>query len=133
MPVIISITLGGGIGAVARYSVSQLVDVLFGSSFPVATIIVNILGAFLIGFFFQWFEDRVIPETIRSFVTIGFLGAFTTFSSFTLETLKLLQESNITAGMVNIFINNFFSLFAVLAGFFCWKLLFKKSITAKRS
>lgn len=90
---IIAIAGGGALGALARFWVSGEVYRLLGRGFPWGTLAVNALGSFLMGLLFVLFLERMAtgPE-VRSAVLVGFLGAFTTFSTFSMETLTLIQE-----------------------------------------
>lgn len=95
--------LGGGIGAAARYGLQGLVYRFLPATFPYGTIAVNILGSFLIGFLMAFFEERfLVMPSLRVFLTIGVLGGFTTFSSFSYETVMLLRTGNYMLGGVNI-------------------------------
>lgn len=95
--------LGGGIGAAARYGLQGLVYRFLPATFPYGTIAVNILGSFLIGFLMAFFEERfLVMPSLRVFLTIGVLGGFTTFSSFSYETVMLLRTGSYMLGGVNI-------------------------------
>jgi len=86
--------LGGGIGAVMRYWLSAFVPRHVESVFPYGILLVNVLGCFFIGVLMSWSEDRlVIDPAIRVFLAIGILGGFTTFSTFSYETIALLRDS----------------------------------------
>jgi CrcB protein len=87
--------LGGGLGSLARYACSGLAATRFGETFPWGTLLVNVLGSFIIGFFAtvsgpdgRW----LVSPSARQFVMIGFCGGYTTFSSFSLQTLNLAEE-----------------------------------------
>lgn len=98
--------LGGGIGSAARYWLSGLVQRLTGSLFPYGTMGVNIIGCFLIGLFMSTFEERfLLNPTLRVFLTIGILGGFTTFSSFSYDTMSLLRDAEYLHGFLNISIS----------------------------
>jgi len=95
--------IGGGLGAVARYLLQGIVYRFSGTEFPYGTLIVNILGCFTIGLLMSSMEERFLATpTLRLFLTIGILGGFTTFSSFSYETMALLREGNFLAGGVNV-------------------------------
>jgi CrcB protein len=86
------IALGGALGALARYGVGGWVQDRAGFAFPMGTLTVNVLGSLLIGFSLRYLEAiRLAPE-IRVLVAVGFLGAFTTFSTYSYETITLLEE-----------------------------------------
>ena len=97
------IALGGAVGALARHGVSTAVAAAFGPRFPFGTLIVNVAGSFAMGWLFALFAERmhVTPE-MRLLVTTGLLGAFTTFSTFSVETLALLQAGRWVAGAANV-------------------------------
>ncbi len=116
MQTIFYIALGGCFGSVARYLLSKFIQENFFSSFPWGTFIVNISGGFLIGFLFMLFQEKTAPTELRSFLMIGFLGAFTTFSTYSLETINLFRNNEIKLAVFNIIYSNFFSLSAVILG-----------------
>lgn len=103
---ILIVTLGGGIGAAARYVVSSWAAERFGANFPYGTLLVNVAGCFIIGLFLALVTDKLIvkPEW-RLFVTTGFLGGLTTFSSFSYETIKLMQDANVSLALYNVLAN----------------------------
>lgn len=89
----VAVFLGGGIGAVLRWSLSLLVAARSSSNFPYSTLIVNILGAMLIGALVEMFALRLdATQTPRLFLVTGILGGFTTFSAFALESVLLLER-----------------------------------------
>ncbi|HUI10550.1 MAG TPA: fluoride efflux transporter CrcB [Bacteroidota bacterium] len=95
--------IGGGIGAAARYLLQGVVYKFAGTEFPYGTIVVNVLGCFTIGLLMSSMEDRFLATpALRLFLTIGILGGFTTFSSFSYETMALLREGNLLAGGINV-------------------------------
>ena len=89
------VALGGALGSIGRYAVSGLVATGFGETFPWGTLVVNVVGSFVIGFFATLTapDGRVfVGGTTRQFVMTGFCGGFTTFSSFSLNTLNLMND-----------------------------------------
>ncbi len=89
------VALGGALGSIGRYAVSGLVATGFGETFPWGTLVVNVVGSFIIGFFATLTspDGRLfVGGTTRQFVMTGFCGGFTTFSSFSLNTLNLLND-----------------------------------------
>ncbi|MBN1525106.1 MAG: fluoride efflux transporter CrcB [Spirochaetales bacterium] len=124
MALILSIALGGSLGALSRYFVSRFISNLFGMLFPVGTLAVNLTGSFLVGFIFVVFDKMIISDEIRVFVITGFLGAFTTFSTFALENINLFREKEIKQGMINILVSNIFGLVFAFVGIYTAGLLF---------
>jgi len=90
------IAVGGALGSVARYWMTGVAARLFGETFPWGTLLINILGSFVIGFFVALTSPEggryVVDPNMRAFVTVGICGGFTTFSAFSLQTLVLMQE-----------------------------------------
>lgn len=89
---ILSVALGGALGAVARYGLSGWVHEAAGTVLPWGTLFVNITGSFLLGFAARYLEFAVVAPELRGALTVGFLGAFTTFSTYSFETVALLQD-----------------------------------------
>lgn len=88
---IFMVAVGGGIGAVARYGVGGWVQGFSSTSFPLGTLAVNALGSFLLGLSFYLLESLAVSAETRAMVTMGFLGSFTTFSTFSYEAIVLLE------------------------------------------
>jgi len=109
--------LGGGLGTVARYGLSGAVHRVVNGQFPYGTMTVNVLGCLVIGFLMSFFADRfVINPSLRLFLTLGFLGGFTTYSSFSYETLQLFQDGEDFYACVNILVTTFSCLAATWFG-----------------
>ena len=116
------ICLGGAVGTGARYLLSGWVLGLFGSSFPYSTLVVNVVGSFLIGVInFFGFNTELIPPTMRIILAMGVMGGFTTYSSFNYETLQYFQEGIWFLGILNILIMMFSCLVAGTLGFIAAK------------
>jgi CrcB protein len=97
--VVAVIAVGGALGAVARYEVAQLIHVA-GDSFPWATFVTNLSGAFVLGVFLTVVLDRrPASRYVRAFFAVGFLGAFTTFSTMAVETVTLLKDGFVALGV----------------------------------
>ena len=92
------VALGGALGAMARYGLSGWVQGWGSTTFPIGTMAVNIVGSFLLGLSLYLLESTAPTAELRAFVTIGFLGAFTTFSTFSYEAVVLLQGGEWTRG-----------------------------------
>lgn len=110
------IALGGMAGALARYGFSRFVQLSSGDVFPWGTLAVNLSGCLAIGMVYELFDRAVIPSDLRSLVTIGFLGAYTTFSTYSLETINLLRDGELRMLLSNIVINNGLGLMLVVVG-----------------
>jgi len=120
------IVIGGGIGALFRYFSSQLVNSLFSSKYLVGTLIVNCIGALLIGFLVNIFDLFSINLKWKLFVITGFLGGYTTFSAYSYETVNYLLNGNIKYAIMNIVLNNVLCLSFVLLGIWLNKIVFMK-------
>ncbi|CEG57988.1 putative fluoride ion transporter CrcB [Legionella fallonii LLAP-10] len=115
----LAVALGGSIGAIARYAIVIFSQRVWGIYFPYGTLIVNTLGSFLSGFFLVLLVGRFSAEMYwRLFFFTGFLGAFTTFSSFAAETMFLFEQGQWFKLFVNVLANNVGSLAMVLLGTF---------------
>lgn len=105
----------GGVGCVARYYISGWVYDLLGRDFPYGTLAVNVLGAFLIGLIMELgIRSTVLPVSLRTGLTIGFLGGLTTFSTFSYETFRLLDEGDFFVAGINVVTS------VVVCLFFTW-------------
>ena len=118
MSEIIFLALAGALGTLSRYGLSGLTQRLTGSGFPYGTLVVNVLGSLIIGFIMQiGLNADVLPKTLRVVITLGFLGAFTTFSTFSYETVSYLQESAWGLAAINITANLGLCLISTALGF----------------
>ncbi len=104
MKLLLLIAIGGAIGSIARYLLSSQTYSILGSYFPYGTLVVNVLGAFLIGIISMIITERFsgYAMELRGLLLIGFLGGFTTFSSFSLETMNLLENGQLSYALLNI-------------------------------
>lgn len=115
---ILALFAGGGIGTLCRYFISSQSGRLVESGFPVGTTVVNLSGSFAIGFLWALMELINISPNLRAFIFIGFLGGYTTFSTYMLENLSLLRGNEMKAVVTNILFSNIAGLLLVIAGFF---------------
>ncbi len=107
----------GSAGTLARYALQGLVQYRTETSFPTGTLTVNLLGCFLLGGIGQFALERlIIPPDWRIAITIGFLGAFTTFSSFSWETVQMLQDGEWTRAILYVSVSVVGGLLLALAG-----------------
>jgi len=112
----ILIMAGGALGAIARFGVSATANRVYGTGFPVGTLLVNLAGCFLIGLFFIMAEEKVITANMRLFLVTGFLGALTTFSTYAFESVAATRDGMTSVAILNLAANNVGGLLLVLAG-----------------
>ncbi|MDH4274355.1 MAG: fluoride efflux transporter CrcB [Gammaproteobacteria bacterium] len=114
---LIAIAGGGAVGALLRFWVSRIVHAWTGTDFPYGTFVINISGSLMMGFFFVLLAERtgVAPEW-RAVILVGFLGAFTTFSTFSLEALTLMIGGEIATAMIYVVASVVLCIFAVWLG-----------------
>jgi len=116
-----SIGIGGFIGAILRFTLSGWVQKATATTFPFGTLSVNILGSFIIGFLFLYFQHINLSPTQKALFITGLLGALTTFSTFSLDTILLLQNEFYAKAFSNVVLNVVFSLGATLLGMWVFK------------
>lgn len=115
MQVVLLVAGFGALGCVTRYYISGWAYDLFGRNFPYGTFVVNILGAFLVGLVMEFgMRSTLLPVSLRTGLSIGFLGGFTTFSTFSYETFRLLEEGNFFVAVTNVLVS------VVVCLFFTW-------------
>jgi|SRR5215204_5830226 len=118
MSKLLLVGLAGLVGTLSRYWLSGAVSHRYGDKFPWGTLLVNLIGCFLVGLFFYFLQERsTVNETVRAVILIGLLGGFTTFSSFGLQTFTLLQHGEFGLAALNITASNLVGLFLVWAGY----------------
>lgn len=111
------ISLGAIFGANARYLLSRYAAKTLGPVFPYGTLMINVLGSLVVGFFMIWASERVlIDPRWRLLVVVGFCGAFTTFSSYAFESMAYFEQGQWSLMLTNILGNNLLCLAAALAG-----------------
>jgi CrcB protein len=114
---LLAIALGGALGAVMRYLTSTNVHRLLGADFPYGTLTVNVVGSLLMGFLSILLLERLLlPDYWRAIIMIGFLGAFTTFSTFSIETFNLIQAGQMAKALLNMSTNLVFCISATWIG-----------------
>ena len=116
---IISIALGGACGALLRYFAGGLVHRLYAGPFPLGTMLINLSGSLVIGALWAAAEFFPVPQNARLFVFTGLLGAFTTFSTFSLESLHLARDGQGWLVFLNVALSVALGLLLVAAGYFC--------------
>jgi CrcB protein len=121
---IISIAVAGALGALTRWGLSRAGYALLGTGFAWGTLIVNILGCLLIGFLIHWGLVSRIPETLRTAMAVGFLGAMTTFSTFSYETIRLMEDGLWMTASTNIAANVILCLATTFTGLVLARTLF---------
>lgn len=115
--------LGGGFGSLARYGMSLWVGSLWDGSYPLGTFLINLLGCFLIGFLGGLSERVTVDPQVRLLLQTGFLGGFTTFSSFGLETVQLFRRGEGAVASSYLLGSNLLGIVCVFGGFFLAKAL----------
>jgi CrcB protein len=113
MNTLLLVAVGGALGSIARYLMASSIQKSAGLTFPLGTVLVNILGCFLIGLLYVWLVARPDPRhDLRALLMVGVMGGFTTFSSFSLETVTLFMSGSYTSAALNVVV----SVIACLAG-----------------
>ncbi|WP_243032358.1 fluoride efflux transporter CrcB [Thermus altitudinis] len=111
------VALGGALGSALRYGLGAWVQALTGPGFPYSTLVINALGSFLIGVVIRLSLEGALSGEGRLFLAVGVLGGFTTFSTFSYETLALLQDGEVGRAFLYVFFSIFLGLFLVFLGY----------------
>lgn len=124
MSALTAVALGGALGAVARYQLSLWVHARWPGAFPTGTLVVNIVGCLLLGVLAGTLDSRVaVSPQVRLFLGVGLLGAFTTFSTFELETLLAFERGHATVAVMYVVLSVVVGLAAVWMGMRLGRLL----------
>ena len=111
------ISFGALLGANLRYFLTRIITRLSDASFPYGTLVINVTGSLVLGFFLVWTTERVLADPLwRLLVAIGFCGSYTTFSSYAFETMAYFEQGHWALFATNILTNNILCLGAVLVG-----------------
>lgn len=114
---IIYIGLGGALGAIARFMAVEIIKHITNATYHAyITAYVNIIGSFLIGLLFVYFSHSTINQNLKYFAIIGVLGSFTTFSTFSLDTIKFIQQGLWENAFIYVILSVIISIFAAFAG-----------------
>lgn len=118
-----AVAVGGAVGALSRFAVSVFCTRYFSGFWPIATLMVNVAGSFMIGYASYFFVGRVAADSpLNGFFTIGFLGALTTFSTFSIETVHLYMNHHVLYALGNVLLNVTLCFLAVSLGMSLTKL-----------
>jgi len=113
----IAIAIGGVLGCWARYAMTNLVQAIYGREFPYATLSINLLACFMMGFLFEETLERMtISPVLRVGILTGFVGGFSTFSTFAMETLLLAEQGEPAKSLLYVLLSIVFGLAAVTGG-----------------
>jgi len=123
LSILLAIGTGGFLGAILRFTISTWMQKLFSPLFPIGTLTVNIIGSFIIGFMALYFENVISPHQ-KALIITGMLGALTTFSTFSLETVTMLQEGLWSRAFANITLNTFLCIAATIIGMTLFKRIY---------
>lgn len=116
---VLVVAIGGAVGCCFRYLTTLAAARVVGTGFPAGTFLVNIVGCLLAGFLFGLAAERAaFPPVLRLLVMTGFLGGFTTFSAFSLETVNLMRDGSWAIALGSLAANNVLGLAAVVAGIY---------------
>ncbi|MFT7177965.1 MAG: CrcB protein [Oceanospirillaceae bacterium] len=116
---LIAIACGGAIGALSRFGLQQWIVTLYSGRFPLAIFVANSIGSLILGLVYVLIVEKgLLPEVWRPFLMIGLLGAFTTFSTFSLDSIRLIEQGDWLVALGNIFANVAVGLIAAFIGMY---------------
>lgn len=110
--------IGGFLGAICRYALGRFIHIFYSHSFPLSTLLVNLMGSLAVGFLFESLKSHPLLPFFTLFLAIGFMGSFTTFSAFSYETIQLIRHREISLACLNIFLNFLLSFLGVILGIY---------------
>lgn len=113
---LLSLVVGGSMGILSRYGVVLWLGRQHWLGFPASTFTVNMVGSLLIGFLWGWLDVPQMPDTLKNFLFVGFLGGFTTFSTFALEVMQRFQSGDLKAALLYVLLSNVLGVLMAFAG-----------------
>jgi len=113
---LLAVAMGGAVGAVLRFGVLQTTMRLWGTGFPVGTLVVNVAGSLAMGLAVEWLTARGLPDVWRGFLTVGLLGALTTFSTFSLDVALLHERGEMALAALYVMLSVCLSVGALFLG-----------------
>lgn len=116
MPKYLAVGIGGFLGAIARYMLGVYIGSRYGVRFPLGTFVINVSGSFLVGLSLTLLARTTASAYWRYLIPIGFIGAYTTFSTFEYETLRAIQDGQVMTGVLNVALSLVLGFVAVWAG-----------------
>ena len=124
MTVWLAVAVGGAIGSMLRYGIGQLTTNVLGTTPVLATFTVNVSGSFLLGIFYTLYNDRLVTSIeLRVLIGVGLIGGYTTFSTFSFETIRLIESGESIKAITNILTNLLFGIGAAYLGILMGKVL----------
>lgn len=127
----LAVAAGGALGAVLRYYLGGSVLARTAAPFPMATFVINVTGSFIVGFFLTLATERInISAHLRLAVAVGFIGAYTTFSTFEYETARLIEEGGFTLAMLNVVLSVVVGFVAVFGGIYAARMIERVPVTS---